>query len=234
MDEPAVRVFIVGANEWKSAERWPIPGTQWTPFYLHAGGLLSEHEFWPNEGATTFEDSAFSHAAATFATPAFVENTEICGPIALKLYGSSTDSEILWFASLWHVDGEGRQSLLTRGWLRGSQRELDPERSRAWQPYHLHERRVPLVPGEIVEFDIEIRPYGILLKAGERLMLRIRSADDDPPANFLHRIGQGALTRTRASHVSIHHDASHPSHLLLPVTRGNLIGTYLSGGMLKP
>jgi len=234
MDEPAVRAFIVGANEWKSADGWPIPGTQWTPFYLHAGGLLSEHEFWPNEGATTFEDSPFSHGGATFATPRFVENTEICGPIALKLYGSSTDTEILWFASLWHIDSQGNQSLLTRGWLRGTQRELDPERSRPWQPYHLHRRRVPLEPGEITEFDIEIRPYGILLKAGERLMLKIRCADDDAPANFLHRIGQGALTRSRASHVTVHHDARHPSHLLLPVTRGNLIGTYLSGGVLKP
>jgi predicted acyl esterase len=234
LEEPAVRVFIVGANEWRSAERWPIPGTQWTPFYLHAGGLLSEHEFWPNEGATTFEDSPFFHGAAAFTTPAMVENTEVCGPIALKLYGSSTDNEVLWFASLWHVDAQGRQRLLTRGWLRGSQRELDPERSRPWQPYHRHTRRTPLEPGEVYEFDIEIRPYGMLLKAGERLALKIRCADDDPPESFLHRIGQGALTRPRASHVSIHHDASHPSHLLLPITRGNLIGTYLSSGVLEP
>ena len=234
MDEPPVRVFIVGANEWKSAERWPIPGTQWTPFYLHAGGLLSEHEFWPKEGWTTFEDSPFSHGGTSFTTPAMVENTEICGPIALKLFGSTTDTEVLWFASLWHVDAQGRASLLTRGWLRGSQRELDTERSKPWQPYHRHARRVPLEPGEVYEFDIEIRPYGLLLKAGERLALKIRCADDDPPQNFLQRIGQGGLTRPCASHVSIHHDAAHPSYLLLPITRGNLIGTYLSSGELDP
>ncbi len=227
-------MFIVGANEWKSAERWPIPGTQWTPFYLHSGGLLSEHEFWPNEASTTFEDSQFSHSGATFSTPKFVENTEVCGPIALKLFASTTDTEILFFASLWHIDGEGRQSLLTRGWLRGSQRELDRERSRPWQPYHRHRRREPLIPGEVYEFDIEIRPYGILLKAGERLALKVRCCDDDPPANFLHRIGQGALSRPNASHVTLHHDASRASHLLLPITRGNLMGTYLSGGELAP
>ncbi len=234
LEEPPVRVFIVGANEWKSAERWPIPGTQWTPFYLHSGGLLSEHEFWPNEASTTFEDSQFSHSGATFSTPKFVENTEVCGPIALKLFASTTDTEILFFASLWHIDGEGRQSLLTRGWLRGSQRELDRERSRPWQPYHRHRRREPLIPGEVYEFDIEIRPYGILLKAGERLALKVRCCDDDPPANFLHRIGQGALSRPNASHVTLHHDASRASHLLLPITRGNLMGTYLSGGELAP
>jgi len=30
--------------------------------------------------------------------------------------------------------------------------------------------------------------------------------------------------------VTIYHDADHPSHLLVPVTRGNRIGTFISGG----
>jgi uncharacterized protein len=30
--------------------------------------------------------------------------------------------------------------------------------------------------------------------------------------------------------VTIYHDARHPSYLLLPVTKGNVIGTYVSGG----
>ena len=232
--EPPVNVFIAGANEWKSAESWPIPDTRWTPFYLHAGGLLSEHEFWPSEGSTTFEDSPFHHGGATFTTPTMVENTEICGPIALKLYGSTTDKEVLWFVSLWHIDANGTEKLLTRGWLRGSQRELDPERSQEWQPYHRHIRRDALVPNEVYEFDIELRPYGILLRAGERLALRIRCADDEPPKMFLERIGQGGITRPKASHVTIHHNAQRPSHLLLPITRGNRIGTYISGGKSFP
>lgn len=234
MEEAPVRAFIVGANEWKTAQAWPIPGTRFTPFYLHAGGLLSEHEFWPNEPGTTYEDSPFSRGGATFTTPPMVENTEICGPIALKLFGSTTGQEILWFASLWHVDAQGAASLLTRGWLRGSQRALDPARSKPWQPYHLHTRREPLVPGEVYEFDVEMRPYGLLLKAGERLMLKVRGSDDEPPANFLHRIAQGALTSPAATHVTVHHDARRPSHLLLPVTRGNLMGTFISGGKLAP
>ncbi len=234
MEEAPVNVFIVGANEWKSAAEWPIPGTRWTPFYLHAGGLLSEHEFWPNEGSTTYEDSPFSHGGARFVTAAMVEATEICGPIALKLYGSTTDTEVLWFVSLWHIDAAGREALLTRGWLRGSQRALDAARSKPWQPVHAHTQREPLAPNEIYEFDIELRPYGILLEPGERIAVRVRCADDDPAEVFLHRIAQGSLTRPRAAHVSVHHDATHPSHLLLPVTRGNRIGTFISGGKLPP
>ena len=37
-DEPPVRVFVMGANEWKTASDWPIPGTEYTPYYLHSDG----------------------------------------------------------------------------------------------------------------------------------------------------------------------------------------------------
>ena len=72
MEEDPVNLFIVGANEWKSAREWPLPETKWTPFYLHVDGLLSEHEFWPGEGASTYEDSPFSHGRLTFTTPPMV------------------------------------------------------------------------------------------------------------------------------------------------------------------
>ncbi len=232
MDEAPVNVFIVGTDEWKSAQEWPLPETRWTPFYLHAGGLLSEHEFWPNEGFTVYEDSGYQRGSAMFRTPPMVEKTEICGPIVLNLYGSTTADEVLWFASLWHTSADGRESLLTRGWLRGSQRKLDAKRSRPWQPCHLHTGREPLKPDQIYEFNIEIRPYGIMLRAGERLGLKISGADNEPAANCLELTGKGHIHRQAASHVSIHHNAGHPSHLLLPVTRGNRIGTFLSGGKL--
>ena len=232
--EPRLHLFIVGTNDWKSADDWPLPETRWTPFYLHANGLLSEHEFWPNEGFTVYEDSPFNHGEIEFKTPPIVENTEICGPIVLNLYGSTTDTEVLWFISLWHIDAEDRHTLLTRGWLRGSQRELDLEASHPWQPVHLHTRREPLEPNRIYEFNIEVRPYGILLKAGERIAVKIKSADDDVANNFLEQVGIGHVSRRIASRVAVHHNADYPSHLLLPITKGNLIGTYMSGGKLPP
>ncbi len=36
--EPRVKVFIMGANRWREADEWPIPGTRYTPYYLHSGG----------------------------------------------------------------------------------------------------------------------------------------------------------------------------------------------------
>jgi putative CocE/NonD family hydrolase len=37
MDDAPVRIFVMGRNKWTDREDWPIPGTQYTKFYLHGG-----------------------------------------------------------------------------------------------------------------------------------------------------------------------------------------------------
>ena len=234
MDEPRVQLFVEGSAEWKTAADWPVPGTHWTPFYLHDNGLLSEHEFWPSEGFSTYEDSGFHRGELKFWTPAFVEATELCGPVVLNLYGSTTAEEVLWFASILHRDAEGRERVLTRGWLRGSQRALDTAKSKPWRPYHAHTKREPLEPGKIYEFNIEVNPISILMKPGEQLGLRIKSADNEEARDIIEHTAMGHLARVSGSRVSVHHNADQPSHLLLPVTRGNIVGTFISGGKLPP
>ena len=38
MDEPRVKLFVMGANRWREADEWPLPETRYTPYYLHSGG----------------------------------------------------------------------------------------------------------------------------------------------------------------------------------------------------
>jgi predicted acyl esterase len=231
MEEAPVRLFAMGTGDWRTAEDWPLPETKWTPFYLHSKGLLSEHEFWPNEASSSFEDNPFNQRGTLkFLSPPLVENTEVVGPIALKLYASTTDDEVLWFVSLLDVDPEGSERLLTRGWLRGSQRAIDPNESEPWEPFHTHVKRELLKPNEIYEFDIKIIPTGNLFKAGHRIGLRIRCVDDEKPKTFLEAIAQGHLWRQTPSWITVYHNADHPSYLLLPITKGNIIGTFISGG----
>lgn len=54
-DEPPVRIFVMGTGDghktpegrlfhggyWRFEQEWPLARTQWTPYYLHAGGRLS-------------------------------------------------------------------------------------------------------------------------------------------------------------------------------------------------
>lgn len=232
MDEPPVQVFIEGTGEWRTSHEWPLPETRWTPFYLHRGGLLSEHEFWPNEGWSNYEDSAFARHSLEFWSPPMVEVTELCGPSVFNLWGSTTDTDVLWFVSLLHQDAQGQERVLTRGWLRGSQRKLDTSKSKPWQPVHVHDERQPLSPNQIYEFNIEIQSIGIELKPGERIGLRIKGADNEVPVTINEDIGSGAISRPMCSIVSVHHNDDCPSHLLLPVTRGNRVGTFISGGKL--
>jgi len=37
-DMPHVQYYFMGKNEWRSADSWPVPGTQFTPFFLSSGG----------------------------------------------------------------------------------------------------------------------------------------------------------------------------------------------------
>jgi uncharacterized protein len=101
--------------------------------------------------------------------------------------------------------------------------------------HHAHDERQPLTPGEIYRFDIEVRPYGIQMRPGSRLALRIKCADDEKPETALQAIALGHIARPHSARVTIHHDADHPSQLILPITRGNRLETFISGGIpLKP
>ncbi len=234
MDEPPIQLFIQNTGEWKGAFKWPLPETKWIEFYLHKDGLLSEHEIFPDETSSTFKDTPEDHESLTFVTPPMVENTEICGPLVLHLYASTTDTEILWFISFFEKDAAGKEKILTRGWLRGSQRHIDPEKSKPWQPYHPHDKREPLAPGEIYEFNIEIVPTGVLLKARSRFGIKIKATDRDAvPTDFLDNHAYGHLWRETTAEITVYHNNQYPSCLLVPITKGNRIGTFMSGGVLE-
>ena len=37
MDEPPVRIFVMGRNQWRDESDWPLPNTHYTNYYLHSG-----------------------------------------------------------------------------------------------------------------------------------------------------------------------------------------------------
>ena len=255
MDEPPIRLFVPGTNRWKTANDWPLPETIWTPFYLHPKGLLSEMEPWTEGGSSMFEDSIINPGGnLKFYSPPLVEDTEIIGPSVLNLYASTNSDEALWFIGLLDVDPEDKERLLTEGWLRGSQRELDPTRSKPWAPFHPHSKREPLLPNEIYEFNVGIASQANMFRAGHRIGLRIGCEEPEAgttephtlqvarpqsdglsskPRTSLESISLGHFWSTRLWNqtpkvVTVYHNAEEASHILLPITRGNLMGTYVN------
>jgi len=41
MNEPPVRYWVMGANQWRTASDWPVPETQWTKLYLSSWERLT-------------------------------------------------------------------------------------------------------------------------------------------------------------------------------------------------
>jgi predicted acyl esterase len=226
--EKPIKLFVMGTGRWREADEWPLPETRWTEFYLHEQSVLSEKEHYQNEGADSYFDSPWERGSLRYLTPPLVEETEIIGPIVARIFASTTDTEILWSLRLFE-ETAGSQNILTAGWLRGSQRAIDYERSKPWLPYHAHELREPLEPGKIYEFVISIIPTAKVFLPGSKMGMIISSADNDPDTP-LGVLGSTHIRRQSPSRITIYHDDDHPSSLLLPVTSGNVLGTFMSGG----
>jgi predicted acyl esterase len=48
MDEPPVRYWVMGANEWRTGADWPLPETRWTKYYLSSWERLTTEAPRPN------------------------------------------------------------------------------------------------------------------------------------------------------------------------------------------
>lgn len=228
MEEPAVKIFIRETGEWLQTTDFPVPGTRWIPFNLHENQSLCEIEPWPEADSLSFDDNPANRGSLKYYSAPMVENMEVVGPVILNLYASCRGTDMILRGSIWDVDPEGKETLLNNGWLRASHRKLDAKKSKAWLPVHTHTNPQPLVPGQIYEFNIDIWPIAQLFKAGHRVLLKISSADD-PPEN-LYQVGHEHLINQTPNTITVYHNAKYPSHLLIPVTRGDIVGTYVSGG----
>ncbi|MEM2455313.1 MAG: CocE/NonD family hydrolase C-terminal non-catalytic domain-containing protein, partial [Candidatus Bathyarchaeia archaeon] len=123
-------------------------------------------------------------------TITFNEDVEITGYLRLHLWvevEGAIDMDL--FVLVQKLDAQGNPIIhSTRlfpylgpmGWLRISHRELDPDRSTPWIPYHAHRREKLLRPGEIVSCDILIWPTGMLWHKGQKLRLTIAGFNPVP------------------------------------------------------
>jgi len=62
--EPAVRVFVMGANEWRSGDRWPLPGIAAETLWFSGRGRLSRLS--PASRAPSVRAPAAADVASTF------------------------------------------------------------------------------------------------------------------------------------------------------------------------
>jgi predicted acyl esterase len=173
---------------------WPLARTRWTKFFLQQDGKSLGSQPGSVAGKVSFEALG---DGLTFFTEPFASETEITGPLAAKLFVSSSTADADLFLVFRLFDPNGKEatfqgaldphSPIAQGWLRASHRTLDPKLSLPYRPYHSHDEKQPLTPGAPVELDIEIWPTCIVVPKGFRVALTVRGRDYewDGPAETL-------------------------------------------------
>ena len=123
---------------------------------------------------------------------------------------------------------------IANGWLRASHRRLEEARSTPYRPYHPHDRVERLVPGEVVECDVEIVSSSIVVPAGWQVALTVRGKDyeyDGELSAFGKKFhyatrGTGGMTHNDPDNrppdifggtVTLHAGGARASYLLLPI-----------------
>ena len=246
-EEPPVHLRVRHADgtfTLRKEAAWPLPRTDWQDWHLDFGASrLGPGQV---DGPTQDEFDALGDGVHLRTVP-FEEVTEVTGPLACRLWVSSTTNDADIFLVLRLFDAHGDEVLfegaidpqmpLTQGWLRASHRELDPARSEPYRPVHPHTSAEPLVPGEPVELQIEVWPTSIVVPPGHSLGLSILGRDFDhgrsgDTRNHLAGTFTGVgpfkhddpedrpldvLHRTR---ISVFSSPERPSRLIVPVIPG--------------
>lgn len=220
----------------RNENEWPLARTQWTRYYLDAGnGSLSDDA---PEIAGRTEYEAMGDGVTLRSAP-FDEDTEFTGPVAAKLFVSTSTADMDLFLTLRVFNPDGGEvtfvgandpkAPISQGWLRVSHRKTDPERSRPYKPYHPHDERRPVRPGEVYEVDVEIWPTSIVVPAGHRLALTIGGKDFERPdaegpmrgsGIFLHNDPADRPEELFGGIDTIHTGGSRSSYLLMPLVPG--------------
>lgn len=229
MDGDPIRLYIPGANKWRSEREWPLARTDWQEIFLGGpdGGL--EGKLGPKVGPAsqrsfTYDphsvDVISGRPCLTYRSDPIVREMEMTGPVALYLHAASSARETDFYVRMYDQAPGGEMRLLCRGALRASHRELNPERSRPWLPYHPHLREDPPEPGQDYEYAIELWPTSNVFKRGHRICLEI-SGSDSVFIGIHSLVSRLPNVLPPGSTNTVLEGLSHPSRLLLPLIPKN-------------
>jgi putative CocE/NonD family hydrolase len=229
--EPPVKLFVMGDNVWRDEGEWPLARAVATPFYLRAGGGLAperpgdeppdSYVYDPADPTPTAGGNLLMHALYTpgakdqrpaearpdvlsYATAPLERDTEVTGPLVVKLWAASDAPDTDFVARLVDVHPDGFAQNLADGIIRARYRDGAAPR--------------PIEPGVAYEYTIDLWATANVFKAGHRIQVDIASASFprwDRNLNTGAPIGQGA--ELRPARQTILHDAAHPSHIVLPI-----------------
>ncbi len=239
MSNPAVAYYVMGdveadgapGNEWRYADRWPVPATE-SPYYFGKGGRLLA-----NQPAAAGDDETYTFNPAdpcptvggrnltipagpmnqnkiedradvlNFTTEPLAAPVEVTGRVAGKVFVSSSAADTDLSVRLSDVYPDGRSFLMTDGILRLRYRDSlsDPK---------------PLEPGKVYEVTVDCWSTSIVFGQGHRIRVTITSSnypryDLNPGTCRPWTDGCKFVKQTNR----IFCNAQHPSRIILPVIK---------------
>ncbi len=234
LDGPGVRYYAMNGG-WRHAGVWPPAGTEFVPLFLSSGGRANSLEGdgvlgWdpPADGlppdrfaydpmnpvrpagpAGIFDQRKVEarEDVLVYTSSALDAPLEIAGPVRLVLHAASSAPDTDIYARLVDVAPDGYAANVCDGIIRARFRTSDREPS-------------PLEPGAPFELTVDMLETANVFRAGHRVRLEVTSScfpkfDRNPNTGEWESLSG----ETQVAEQQVFHDAGHPSHLLLPVSR---------------
>jgi putative CocE/NonD family hydrolase len=239
MDEPPVRIFIMGENKWRYEKEWPLARTQYTKYYFHSNeransmhgdGVLNTNAPQNQEPPDTYiydpNDPVPSAAEDLWYFLDTVKDQRIIEkrddvlvyttPPLKEAVEVTGPLSVKLFASSTARDTDFTGKLVDvhpHGYAQYIQEGIIRARYR-----ESRENPSLIDPGKIYEYTIGLWATSNLFKIGHKIRVEISSSNFprfDRNPNTGHEFGMDAET-VKATQ-KIYHDAKHPSHITLPI-----------------
>jgi len=220
--ERPVRLYILGADEWREMEAWPPPNPT-TRLFLQPHGLLSPEPpadsppdryrydpadptpnlggglLFPPAGPVDNRPLEARPDVLVYTTLPLKQDLEVIGPVRLQLYVRSSLAHTDFFGRLCDVHPSGRSINICDGLFR-----IEPGKG---------ER----LPDGTLRIEVDMWATACRFRRGHRLRLLVASGAHPRWARNLGT-GEPAATATRmaVAEQEVYHDPEHPSALLLP------------------
>jgi putative CocE/NonD family hydrolase len=228
--KPSVRLFLMGANEWREYPSWPPPNSAPQTFYLHPSGGLCRDVPGPESESTFDYDPAQPtpafHGATlearkgsgnmaelerrsdvlVFTTEPIASDMDAIGPISAEIFLRSNTEHTDLYLCLCDVTPNGRSTNVCDGY-----RRLRPDRS----PGHNGARN-----SNARKVGIEFWPTAQRFQRGHRIRIIVASGAHP---RYARNPGSGEslgdATTLVVAHQHILHGPQHPSAITLAVAR---------------
>jgi putative CocE/NonD family hydrolase len=219
-----VRLYVLGADEWREYAAWPPPGTNPVTYYLSPGGVLStapppssdptRYDYDPSyptpavlgprlQSETALGDMAELERRTDvllFTTAPLAADLDAVGPVSADLFFRSSLEHTDFFLCLCDVDPQGRSTNVCDGYIR-----VRPNRP------------APLSDGTRL-VKIDFWPTAYRFRKAHRMRVIVASGAHP---RYARNPGSGETlgdaTTLTVAHQQILHDPDHPSRLTLPL-----------------